>query len=87
MNNVIQFPVAKKAVKASLPKYPVGASPLELRWKIEQQTFTVQCYKDCVTSMPDPRDQFVARSMVKEQQLKLDNMIAEYVGLYGALAI
>jgi hypothetical protein len=86
MNNVIQFPVAKKAVKASLPKYPVGASPLELRWKIEAQAFTVQCYKDCITSMADPRDQFVARTMHKEAQQKLDIMIAEYTGMYGALA-
>lgn len=85
MGKVIQlFPTKPKAVR---PTWPVGESPLELRWKIEMQMHTVQCYKDNITSMPDPRDQFVARSMHKEEQLKLDIMIAEYVGKYGALAI
>lgn len=85
MSNVIQlFPVKAKATR---PTYPVGASPLELRWKIEAQAHTVQCFKELITEMPDPRDQFTARHMHKEQQLKLDNLIAEYVGLYGALAI
>ena len=85
MGEVIQM-FTKKPTRI-LPSWAPGRSPLELRWDIVEQAHTVETYKSLITSMENPKDQFVARSFHKEEQLKLDKMTAEYTGLYGPLAV
>ena len=87
MSNVIQmFPVVKKA-KSQRPTWAPGASPLEMRWSIEAQMHTLKCYTDLIDSFSDRSLSFTARSMAKEEQAKLDKMIAEYTGAHGALVL
>ena len=52
---------------------------------INCQRHTVKTLKELVTSMSDPRDQFIARQMHKEEQSKLDVLEAEYTGFYGEI--
>lgn len=85
MTNIIQmFPTAQR-VKRELPKWAPGASPLELRWKIEAQAHTVNTYIELISSFSDPALSFIARTKAKEEQAKLDIMIAQYTGTHGVL--
>lgn len=81
MSNIIQmFPVkARRTLEQMDTRDRVG-----LRHEIDCQRHTVKCFAECVVEM-DNEHSFVARTMMKEEQAKLDKLIAEYTGKFGPL--
>lgn len=81
MSNVIQmFPVkARRTLEQMDTRDRVG-----LRFEIDCQQHTINCLIECSVEM-DAAHQFVARTMIKKEQTKLDSLIAEYTGKFGPL--
>lgn len=80
MPNVLQFPVKQRRVLVPMEILDrVGAYH-----DVRNQMHTVKCFRELITEM-DPKYEHTARVLWSEANKKLDQMIAEYISVFGPL--
>ena len=79
--NLFQAVEEKKQIRR-LAERAVYIHRTNLEHEIWKQTHTVMTFRDLSKTMEDERDRFIARTMIKEEQEKLDVLMNEYNAHY-----